>query len=371
MSKLFTPLKIGRYEIKHRVVMAPLTRFRADEEHVPLPMVSDYYAQRASVPGTLLVSEGTFIAPEAGGFDCVPGIYNEAQIKSWKRVTDAVHARAEGGSLIFCQLWAIGRAAHPAVLKKEGPKMTSSGNIPMSEDSEAPTPMTEEEIQKFIGLYATAAKNAVEAGFDGVEIHGANGYLCDQFLQDTCNNRDDGWGGDIERRARFGIEVATAVVAAIGADRVGYRVSPWSPFQAMKMKNPVPQFSYLAEKLKDLKLAYLHVVESRISGAGDIKGDGEKVDFLADIWGTSSGAIILAGGYTPESAVETVENHRWQNVAIAFGRNFLATPDLPFRISSKLALNRYNRDTFYIQQSPVGYIDYPFSQEFKDSRITA
>ena len=238
----------------------------------------------------------------------------------------------------------------------------------MSENSEAPTPLTEEEIQKFIVLYATAAKNAIEAGFDGVEIHGANGYLIDQFLQDKCNNRQDAWGGDIVKRARFGIEVATAVANAIGPKRVGYRVSPYSPFQGMKMDDPVPQFSYLVETLRELGLAYLHIVESRISGAGDIEGT-EQVDFLVDVWG-SSGAIILAGGFNPESAMEAVAKHQSNNVAVAFGRNFLANPDLPFRISSKLSLNKYNRDTFYVEQSPVGYIDYPFSPEFIDSRIT-
>lgn len=339
--------------------MAPLTRYRADENHVPLDMVAEYYAQRASVPGTLLITEATFISPEAGGFSCAPGIYNDAQIKAWKRVTHAVHAK---GSYIFLQLWALGRAAHPSVLKKEGQKLVSSSNVPLP-DSETPVPLTEEEIQSFISSYAKAAKNAIQAGFDGVEIHGANGYLIDQFLQDTCNKREDGWGGDIVKRARFGIEVATAVSAAIGADRVGYRVSPYSPFQGMKMENPVPQFTYLVEHLNALHLAYLHIVESRISGAGDIEGS-EQVDFLIDVWDKTS-AAILAGGFTAESATDAVERDGRSNVAIAFGRHFLANPDLPFRICSKISLNKYNRDTFYDEQSPIGYIDYPFSPEFQ------
>jgi NADPH2 dehydrogenase len=341
-----------------------MTRYRADDNHVPLDMVAEYYAQRASVPGTFIISEATFIAPQAGGFSCAPGIYNEAQINAWRKVTDAVHSK---GSYIFCQLWALGRAANPKVLQAEGHKLVSSSNLPISEDSATPEPLSEAEIRIFIEYYATAAKNAVKAGFDGVEIHGANGYLVDQFLQDKCNNREDGWGGSIEKRARFGIEVATAVASAIGPERVGYRVSPYSPFQGMKMDDPVPQFTFLVNHLKALKLAYIHIVESRISGAGDIEGT-EKVDFLIDVWG-ESGAVILAGGFTPESAMETLRKHGRDNMVIAFGRIFLANPDLPFRISEKLPLTKYNRDTFYVEKSPIGFIDYPFSAAFQSPGI--
>ena len=362
MSALSSPIRIGNSELKHRVVMAPLTRYRADENHVPLDMVVEYYAQRASVPGTLIITEATFIAPEAGGFSCAPGIYNDAQVQAWRKVTEAVHAK---GSFIYCQLWALGRAAQADILNAEGHKVVSSSNIAMTKDAAVPEPLDEDGIQAFIGYYASAARRAVEAGFDGVEIHGANGYLVDQFLQDKCNNRTDGWGGSIEKRARFGIEVATAVSAAIGSQRVGYRVSPYSPFQGMKMDDPVPQFSYLATALKKLDIAYLHVVESRISGAGDIEGT-EQVDWLIDLWGRDN-ALILAGGFTPESANEAISKHTDKKIAIAFGRNFLANPDLPFRIAEKLKLNSYNRATFYVEQSPIGYIDYPFSPEFKSA----
>lgn len=366
MALIISPIKIGAVDAKHRVVMAPMTRYRADKNHVPLDMVAQYYAQRASVPGTFIISEATFIAPQAGGFSCAPGIYNDAQIKAWRKVTNAVHSH---GSYIFCQLWALGRAADPKVLEQEGQKLVSSSKIPMSDDSSSPTALNEEEIQKFIGYYATAAANAIKAGFDGVEIHGANGYLVDQFLQDKCNDRRDQWGGSIENRARFGIAVATAVSKAIGADRVGYRVSPFSPFQGMKMDDPIPQFSYLAQQLQKLNLAYLHIVESRISGAGDIEGS-EQVDFLVDIW-APSGTVVLAGGFTPETAAEMLEKMgpNGKNVAIAFGRTFLANPDLPFRISEKLPLTAYDRSTFYVEQSPVGFIDYPFSDNFADSGI--
>ncbi|RDW76951.1 hypothetical protein BP6252_05004 [Coleophoma cylindrospora] len=366
MAELMSPLSIGKLNLQHRVVMAPLTRYRADKAHVPTEMMVEYYGQRASVPGTLLISEATFIAPQAGGFSCAPGIYNDAQIQAWRKITDAVHAK---GSYIFCQLWALGRGALPEVLAAEGQKMVSSGNIRMSDDRPVPEPLTEEEIHSYIGYYEQAARNAIAAGFDGVEIHGANGYLVDQFLQDTCNNRTDSWGGSVENRAKFGIKVATAVSTAIGAERVGYRMSPYSPFQGMKMKDPVPQFSFLTRELKKLDLAYIHIVESRISGAGDIEGD-EQPDFLVEIWG-KTGAVILAGGFTPETAVETVKKYTTANIAIAFGRDFLANPDLPFRISKKLALNKYDRDTFYIEQSPVGYADYSFSPEFQKETATA
>ncbi|KAK3079676.1 Chanoclavine-I aldehyde reductase fgaOx3, partial [Coniosporium uncinatum] len=228
-SKLFQQLQVGPIELKHRMVMAPLTRFRADDNHVQLPFVKEYYSQRASVPGTLLITEAAFITPRGGGMNNVPGLYNDAQLKAWKEITDAVHAK---GSYIFCQLWALGRAANPKVLKKEGCDFVSSSAVGMSDNSPVPRAMEEQEILQFIDEYAEAAKRCIEiAGFDGVEIHGANGYLVDQFTQDTCNKRTDSWGGSIEKRARFGLEVAKAVTKAVGVERTGMRLSPWSTFQ--------------------------------------------------------------------------------------------------------------------------------------------
>lgn len=365
MSKLFTPLRIGDLDLSHRVIMAPLTRYRADDDHVPLDFVADYYAQRASVPGTLLITEATFISPRAGGFSNAPGIYNAAQIAAWRKVTDAVHKK---GSYIFLQLWALGRAADADVLRSEGYEVVSSSTIPMNEKAAIPRALNEAEIQQFVEDYAQAARNANEAGFDGVEIHGANGYLCDQFLEDTCNDRTDRWGGSIKNRARFGIEVAKAVTAAIGSERTGYRVSPYSPFQGMRMQGAEQQFSYLAQELKKLKLAYLHVVESRVSGAETIIGV-EKLDWLVNLWADTS-PIVLAGGFTPDSALVASNRYGEADVAVAFGRSFLANPDLPFRISKGLGLNNYNRTTFYVPMSREGYLDYPFSAEFmKDSSL--
>lgn len=367
MTKLLnTPVTIGDLKLKHRTILAPLTRNRANLDHVHTDLAVQYYAQRASIPGTLLITEGTLISNRAGGFDNVPGIYSQAQIDAWKQVTKAVHAK---GSYIFCQLWALGRAADPAVLGRDGGDLIGPSAIPMSSDSETPRALSDAEIVSWISDYASAAKNAMEAGFDGVEIHGPNGYLCDQFLQDVSNNRTDQWGGSIKNRARFGIEVAKAVATEVGPERVGYRISPWSPFQGMKMANPVPQFTYLAETLAQLGLAYLHIVESRISGAQTIEARTEQADFLVDIW--THGAIILAGGFTQESADAELSKYNGRQVVIAFGRHFLANPDLPFRFQQGLSLNKYDRPTFYTPEDPVGYIDYPFSKEYLQLQTTA
>ncbi|CAG8130840.1 unnamed protein product [Penicillium olsonii] len=188
MPKAYVPVQVGAMNLAQRIVMAPMTRFRADDAHVPLPIVTKYYAQRASVPGSLIVTEATFISAAAGGYDNVPGIFNDEQIKMWRHMTDAVHAKR---SFIVLQLWALGRAADRDVLARDGHQVVSSSAVPISEESPTPKPLSEVEIQQYIQTYAQAAKNAIEAGFDAVEIHGANGYLVDQFLQDTCNKRTD------------------------------------------------------------------------------------------------------------------------------------------------------------------------------------
>jgi len=361
-SRLFEPLQIGSVSLKHRLVLAPLTRFRAQDNHVHQSIAEEYYSQRASVPGTLLITEATFISPHASGYPNVPGLWNSEQLAAWKKVTDAVHAK---GSYIYVQLWALGRAANPDILEKEGNgPVKSSSDVPMSDDSPKPEPLTEEEIQEFIKDYATAAKSAVEvAGFDGVEIHGANGYLVDQFIQDNANKRTDKWGGSIENRSRFGLEVAKAVVAAVGKEKTGIRLSPFSTFQGMRMENPIPQFSHLVKGLKELGLSYIHLVESRISGNADVESS-DSLDPLLDIWGTTS-PVLLAGGFKPASAFSTVdEQYKDKNVAIVFGRLFISNPDLPFRIQKGIELAPYDREDFYRTKSAHGYTDIPFSKEF-------
>ncbi|KAK7544099.1 NADPH dehydrogenase [Phyllosticta citribraziliensis] len=368
-SKLFTPLKVGSTQLEHRIVMAPLTRFRADDDHAPLPMVAEYYSQRASVPGTLLIAEATFITKRAGGYPNAPGLYTDEQLAAWKKVTDAVHAKR---SKIFVQLWAHGRAASPEVLEKEGVKdgFVSSSPTPMSSDGPTPRALTEDEIEQYIRDYAQAAKDAVEkAGFDGVEIHAANGYLIDQFFQDVCNKRTDKWGGSVENRARFGLDVAKAVVQAVGADKTGIRLSPWSKFQGMRMADPVPQFTHIIKGLKELDLAYLHLVESRISGNAEVESS-DRLDFALATWGKEKAALI-AGGLTAASAKKTVdEDYPEYNVGVVFGRYFISTPDLVFRVYKGLEFNEYNRDTFYNAKSEVGYIDYPFSAEFHKGGVS-
>jgi NADPH2 dehydrogenase len=330
-----------------------------------MPFVKEYYEQRGSVPGTLLITEATFISPKAGGYSNAPGIHNAAQIKAWKAVTDAVHAK---GSFIYCQLWALGRAAKPETIEAEGFDVHSSGNLPMAEDAATPRALTEEEIQSYIKDYAHAARSAIEAGFDGVEIHGANGYLIDQFIQDTSNNRTDSWGGSIENRARFAIEVTKSVIAAVGADKTAIRLSPWNPFQGMKMKDPKPQFSYLVSALKELKLSYLHLIESRFD-------DEEPINFVLDIWGKTSPVVIagslarengvLLAGNHPKKALTLVEKYPNSDVIAAYGRYFIANPDLPYRIEKSIPLREYDRNTFYTPMSTVGYTDLPFSEEFQ------
>jgi NADPH2 dehydrogenase len=342
--------------------MAPLTRFRSSDEHVPLvPLMATYYSQRASVPGTLLVSEATFISPRAGGYANVPGIYTPAQIAAWKQVTDAVHAK---GGFIFCQLWSLGRAADPKVAEQEGFKVHSSSATPMDEKAVVPEEMTVEEIRERVREYAVAAKNAIEAGFDGVEVHGANGYLIDQFIQDTCNKRGDEYGGSVENRSRFAVEVVQAVVEAVGAERTGIRLSPWSTFQGMRMQDPVPQFEDVIRKIKGFGLAYLHLVQTRIAGNLDSAGaEEESLDFAVKLW---DGPLLIAGGLTPKDARYLVdEEYKAKDVVATFGRYFISTPDLPFRIKEGIDLNPYDRDTFYLPKSPVGYIDQPFSKEFE------
>lgn len=340
--------------------MAPLTRYRASSEHVPLSFVKEYYEQRASVPGTLLITEATFISKQAGGYENAPGIWSREQVAAWKTVTDAVHAK---GSYIYLQLWALGRVALSDVIKADGFDVRSASAIPYAEGKPVPRELTIDEIKSFVADYAQAARNAVEAGFDGVEIHGANGYLVDQFIQDVSNQRQDQYGGSIENRARFVLEVADAIVSAIGADKVGIRLSPWSPFQGMRMTDPVPQFTHVIKGLKKLNLAYLHVVQSWIDGNADIEAV-DQITFAVDAWDNTS-PVLIAGGFKPDSAKSLVDDEfKDRDVAVVFGRYFISTPDLPYRIREGIPLAPYDRDTFYVKESKKGYLDYPFSEQF-------
>jgi NADPH2 dehydrogenase len=356
-STLFKPVRLGNIQLQHRIAMAPLTRFRADDAHVPTPMMVEYYTQRASAPGTLLITEATYIAHQAGGYPKAPGIWSQAQIDGWKTITDAVHKK---GSFMYLQLWALGRVANLAQLQKEiGPdvKVVGAGDIAV-EGGVKPTPLTEGEIKEYVGLYAQAAKNAIAAGFDGVEIHGANGYLVDQFLQDVTNNRTDKYGGSVENRARFGIEVATAVVEAVGAEKTGIRLSPYSNFQGMLMEDPKPQFTYFTSELKKLKLSYIHLTEERDAT------ETSTAKFLIDLWDNQS-PVLLCAGWVPETAKKLVdEEYKDKDVIAVIGKYFISNPDLVYRIEKGLALTKWDRDLFYNAGEAHGYTDWEFSKEF-------
>ncbi|GAA5992362.1 hypothetical protein JCM10908_000446 [Rhodotorula pacifica] len=362
---LFRPLRVGRMNLQHRIAMAPLTRYRADASHVHHDLAVEYYAQRACAPGTLLITEATFIDPLAGGFTHAPGCYNVEQVEAWKRIVEEVHKK---GSFVYLQLWALGRAADPEVLRQEseGAEVVSASDIPF-EGGAKPRPLSEREIQDYVSYYARAAELFVnEAGGDGVEIHNANGYLLDQFLQTNSNQRTDAYGGSVENRARFPLEVARAVVDAVGADRVGVRISPFSSFQNMKMpttKEIKDTSGYFVEELKKLEVAYLHSVEARFSEKGHAiveAAEGENLDFIHDIWAPRP--LLLAGGFTADTAHETTERH--SNVVVAFGRYFISNPDLVRRIKEDIPFAAYDRATFYTKGADKfeGYTDYPFAR---------
>ncbi|KZP21343.1 FMN-linked oxidoreductase [Athelia psychrophila] len=366
-QKLFEPIQIGDITLGNRVVMAPLTRFRATETHVPGPHAAEYYSQRSVAPGTLLISEGTFIGEKASGFPCVPAIYSDAQIAGWKKVVDAVHAN---GSFIYLQLWALGRTADPAEIKRDNVsnEYTAASAISLTgHGGVAPRAMTVEEIGEFVSLYATAASNAVhKAGFDGVEVHGANGYLVDQFLQDVSNNRTDNYGGSVENRARFALEVIKAVVGAVGEKKTALRLSPWGAVQGMGMANPVPQFTHLISTIRALypDFAYLHVVGPRVNGHFDREtvpvNQLTQRDTLYDLWAPKP--LVSAGGYDRELGLDMAQR---TGQLVAYGRLFISNPDLVRRLKENLPLTKSDRATYYTPRdgTPAGYTDYPFAQQ--------
>lgn len=362
-TRLFQPLKAGALQLEHRVVLAPLTRMRAAQPgNVPQPINEQYYAQRSS-PGGLIITEGSQISPSAQGAPATPGIHSEAQIDGWRRVTQAVHAK---GGLIVLQLWHVGRASHssfqPDGLAPLAPSPVAlEGNTRAADFSsvafETPRELTLDGIERVIEDYAQATRNARLAGFDGVEIHGANGYLIEQFLQTRTNNRTDRYGGSVENRARFALEVTRAVVNAWSADRVGIRLSPFGIANGSGEADPVPLYAHVIERLAALDLAYLHLVEPRASGAGKEDVDHAGVPSAATLFRSSwPGVFIAAGNFQPDTAEQFVAQGHAD--AIAFGRHFIANPDLPHRIRTNAALTPYDRATFYAG-GEAGYIDYP------------
>ncbi|KAI0772353.1 NADH:flavin oxidoreductase/NADH oxidase [Trametes elegans] len=361
LSKLFQPVQVGNITLGHRVVLAPLTRYRADKTHTHTDLAVEHYAQRASVPGTLMITEGTFPAPHAGLYANVPGIWSDEQIAAWKKIADAVHAK---GSFLYMQLWAIGRAAHAHELEAEGYTVVSASDIPLpgKEGQTHPRPLTIPEIKQYVQDYAQAARNAVlGAGLDGVEVHGAHGYLIDQFTQEVTNHRTDEYGGSIENRCRFALEVLDAVCDAVGAQKVGFRISPWSSWQGMRMADPKPTFTYLVSKISEAHpdLAFIHVVEPGFGGDVDLhKDDEDSNDFVRKLW--LPRAFISAGRYNRDTAIQRAEE---TGELIGFGRLFISNPDLPLRLRKDQPLIHWDRALYYNAEDPHGYIDYPFAEE--------
>ncbi|MDD5276830.1 MAG: alkene reductase [Methylovulum sp.] len=355
-TTLFSPLKLGAFLLPNRIVMAPLTRMRAPE-NIPTELMATYYRQRASAG--LIISEATPISPQGIGYPAVPCIYTEQQIIGWQRVTEAVHA--ENGR-IFLQLWHVGRISHPdfhqgelpvapSAIAAKGEAITPTGMQPFVQ----PRALAIGEIPTIVEHYRKAAENALTAGFDGVEIHGANGYLLDQFLRDGTNQRTDSYGGNIENRCRLLLEVAAAVVAACGAERVGIRLSPSGTFNDMGDSNPEALFVYLLNQLSGLNLAYLHIIDAL---EGDIR-HGAKVVDLAVLRKAYQGNLIVCGGYDYARAEHAITDNLAD--AVAFGQLYIANPDLVERFKSNTPLNMPDPTTFY-GGNEAGYTDYPIWQ---------
>lgn len=352
---LFTPIRLGRYSLNNRVVMAPLTRNRAAAGNIPQAMNVEYYRQRASAG--LIISEGSQISPAAVGYLGTPGIHSAEQIAGWKLITEAVHQR---NGRIFLQLWHCGRVSHPSLLpngmlpvapsaiRAQGHAHTKEG----TQEFVTPHALTLEEIPGIIQDFKTAAKNAQEAGFDGVEIHAANGYLIDQFIRDGSNQRHDEYGGSLKNRSRFLMEVTAAVVEVWGADRVGVRLSPINPFNDMVDSDPQQTFDFVANALNPFNLAYLHVTE----WAGhDAELAPPQFNFK-QLRAAFNGTYITNGDYVKASANTAIG--LGETDLVAFGKLFIANPDLPERFALDAPLNTPNSDTFY-GGNEVGYTDYP------------
>jgi N-ethylmaleimide reductase len=354
-TKLFEPYKLGPITLANRFVMAPLTRNRAAPgSFVPSPLAADYYGQRASAG--LLVTEASQVSQQGQGYQDTPGIYSKDQVAGWRKVTDRVHER---GGRVFIQLWHVGRISHtalqagggapvgPSAIRAKGKTFVNGTFVDVS----APRALELSEIPGIIDDFKRAARNALEAGFDGVEIHGANGYLLDQFAKDGVNKRTDSYGGSIENRARLMLEVSQAVAAEAGADRTGIRISPVTPANDISDSNPQPLFDHIVDGLNALKLTYIHVVEGATGGPRDIA----QFDY-ASLRKRFSGAYIANNGYDFELATKVLDAGAAD--LIAFGKPFISNPDLVERLKKGAPLTEWDKATFY-GGGAKGYTDYP------------
>lgn len=356
---LLQPVKLGRYELKNRMVMAPLTRSRADNpNHAPTDLHVEYYTQRASAG--LIVTEATQISPQGVGYIHTPGIHSATQIAGWHKVTTAVHA---AGGMIFSQIWHVGRVSHPdfhngdlpvapSAINPEGESFTPQGR----KKTVTPRALELSEIDEIVDDYVQAAKNAMKAGFDGVEIHGANGYLVNQFLVDSANHRSDGYGGSITNRARFLFEILDGVTQAIGPGRVGLRLSPSGLMNLKPDSNSRALYEYVITRLNDYGLAYLHLVEPDASVAGIPNMVQHVAEHFRPFF---DGPLITNNGYDRERGNAVIAAGHAD--LVAYGKPFIANPDLPTRFRVDAPLNAADQETFY-QGGSRGYIDYPLLQ---------
>lgn len=364
---LFQSLQVGTLQLAHRVVMAPMTRMRATvPESTANSLMAEYYSQRAT-DGGLIIAEASHIVPGGQAAHASPGIYSLEQIDAWKQVTNAVHAK---GGKIFLQLWHVGRVTHssfhpnrslpvaPSPVAIDGLVLTSSGqHVPY----EQPKELTLDEIQHIVTDYQNAAKNALAAGFDGVEIHAANGWLLEQFLQSKSNLRTDIYGGSIENRCRLILQVVDAVCNIYSSSSVGIRLSPFGRINDSGEQDPVPLYGHLVDLLNAKNLAYLHLVEPRSSGAAHRDVDHQDVPEVGKIFRSRwRGPLIVAGNFNRETAMQVIS--QGDADAVAFGRMFISNPDLVSRLKNNDNLNKYDRATFY-QGGARGYIDYTVIQK--------
>jgi N-ethylmaleimide reductase len=366
VDSLFEPVRLGRYDLPHRMVMAPLTRSRARQPgNVPSALNACNYAQRASA--ALIVTEATQVSQQGQGYAWTPGIHSREQVEGWRLVTDAVH---KAGGLIFLQLWHVGRVSHPS-LQPDGMLPVAPSAIKSSgqafienENGEGelvpfvtPRALQTEEMPYIVRQYARGSRNALEAGFDGVEVHAANGYLLDQFINSSTNRRTDAYGGPIENRMRLLIEVVEAVSEIWGPDRVGIRLSPLGTFNDMGDDDPETTFGRVAEKLNGSALAYLHIVNPAVAAIEKgIEPDPGALRMLELMRESYRGTLIIAGGFDHDTAVGWLQQGKAD--LIAFGRKFLANPDLPERFRSGASLNADDPSTYY-GGGAKGYTDYP------------
>ena len=360
MPTLFDPLHFGNLAAANRIAMAPLTRDRAGPGQVPTALMATYYTQRASAG--LIVSEATQISAEGQGYLDTPGLYNAEQVAGWRRVTDAVHA---AGGRIVCQLWHVGRISHVSLQPNGQPPVSSTARRAEAktftangfEDVSTPRALRLDELPRIVADYRHAARCAIDAGFDGVEVHGANGYLLEQFLRDSINDRTDAYGGSQENRARLLLEVMNAIVAEIGAGRTGLRLSPVTPANDAKQDSDAQGlYGHVVEQLAPLKLAFIHVVEGATGGPRDVAPFHYAALRARFKRGNSQGAWIVNNGYTRAMALDTVADGAAD--LVAFGKPFISNPDLVRRLRDDAPLAALNRDTLY-GGGAAGYTDYP------------